>query len=74
MDAMCSKPSLAPSSRTIQNDISVSVIGQDNYLKGITWTNGNPDNGCNVGVWECISQFILHFVMDVIIYPRWDLS
>ena len=29
-------------------------------------------NGCIVGVWEWISNFIPHIVMDVITYPCWD--
>ena len=31
-------------------------------------------NGCTVNVWEWISNFILRFMMDLIIYPCWDLS
>ena len=29
-------------------------------------------NGCTVGVWEWISNFISHLILDVIIYPCWD--
>ena len=29
-------------------------------------------NGCTDGVWEWISNFIPHFIMDVIIYLYWD--
>ena len=29
-------------------------------------------NGCTVEVCEWISNFIPHFIMDVITYPRWD--
>ena len=29
-------------------------------------------NGCTVEVLEWISDFILHFIMDVITYPYWD--
>ena len=28
-------------------------------------------NGCTVEVWEWISKFIAHFLMDVITYPCW---
>ena len=31
-------------------------------------------NGGAVKVWEQISDFIHHFIMDVITYPRWDKS
>ena len=31
-------------------------------------------NGCTVEVWEWISTFTPHFLMDVITYPAWDLS
>ena len=31
-------------------------------------------NGGTVEVWEWLSNFIRHFIIDVIIYPRWDLS
>ena len=31
-------------------------------------------NGCTVEVWELISYFIPHFVMDAVIYPCWDQS
>ena len=31
-------------------------------------------NGATVEVWEWISKFIPHFIMDVITYPCWDLS
>ena len=30
--------------------------------------------GCTVDVWECNSNFIQHFVMDVITYALWDQS
>ena len=34
-----------------------------------------PDfNGATVEVWEWISNFISHFIMDVITYPCWDYS
>ena len=29
-------------------------------------------NGCTVEVWEWKSNFIPHFIMDVITYPCWD--
>ena len=28
-------------------------------------------NGCNVDIWEWISYFIAHILMDVITYPCW---
>ena len=31
-------------------------------------------NGYSVEAWEWISNFIPDFIMDVIIYPSWDLS
>ena len=31
-------------------------------------------NGCTVKVWECISNFIPHFITDVITYPCWVWS
>ena len=31
-------------------------------------------NGCTVEVWEWISNFISHFIMDVITYRCWDDS
>ena len=37
-----------------------------------------PNNGCQatwaIGIWEWIDNLILHFIMDVIDYPCWDLS
>ena len=29
-------------------------------------------NGCKVEIWEWINNIILHFTMDIIIYPGWD--
>ena len=29
-------------------------------------------NGCIIDVWELISNFIPHFVTDMITYPYWD--
>ena len=29
-------------------------------------------NGATIEVWEWISNFIPHFIMDVIIHPCWD--
>ena len=38
-------------------------------------TNPSPNfNGCTVEVWEWISNFSPHFIMDVITYSRYDLS
>ena len=31
-------------------------------------------NGCTVEAWEWISNFIPHFIVDVITYPCWDES
>ena len=31
-------------------------------------------NGSTIEVWKWISDFILHFIMDVITYPCWDES
>ena len=31
-------------------------------------------SGYTVEISECISNFIPHFIMDVIKYPWWDLS
>ena len=31
-------------------------------------------NGCTVIVWEWLSNFILHFIMQVIPYPCWDYN
>ena len=31
-------------------------------------------NGCTDEVKECISNFILHFIIDMITYPCWDQS
>ena len=28
-------------------------------------------NDCSVEVWEYKSDFILHFIIDVVIYPSW---
>ena len=38
---------------------------------GITYPSPNF-NGAAVEVWELISNFIPHFMMDVITYPCWD--
>ena len=29
-------------------------------------------NGCTIEVWEWISYFTPHIIMDVITYPYWD--
>ena len=31
-------------------------------------------NDCTIEVWEWISNFIPHLIMDVVTYPCWDLS
>ena len=31
-------------------------------------------NGATAEVWEMISNFIPHFILDVFTYRRWDLS
>ena len=38
---------------------------------GITYPFPNF-NGRTVEVWKWIGNFIPHFIMDVITYPRWD--
>ena len=47
-----------------------------NYMSNKEWdkiTYQFPNfNGCTVEIWEGISNFILHFIMDIIIYPCWD--
>ena len=47
-----------------------------NYIHYKVWNETTypfPNlNGASVEVWECISNFIQHFIMDVIIYPCWD--
>ena len=39
----------------------------------ITYSFSNV-NGCIIEVWEWISNFIPHFIMDIITYPCWDWS
>ena len=39
----------------------------------ITYPFSNFDS-CMVKIWECITNFIQHFIMDVIAYPCWDRS
>ena len=34
--------------------------------------HSQTSNSCTVEVWECISNFIPHFIMDMITYPCWD--
>ena len=47
-----------------------------NHMPSNMWTEITyqfPNvNGYTVDVWEGISYFILHFIMDGIIYPPWD--
>ena len=47
-----------------------------NYINFKIWdeiTHPFPDlNIAAVEVWELISDFISHFIMDVIIHPFWD--
>ena len=31
-------------------------------------------NGYTIEVWEWVSNIISHFLIDVVIYPCWDLS
>ena len=49
-----------------------------NYVHYKVWdetTYAFPNfNGCTVEVWECISNFIWRFIMDVITCPCWDWS
>ena len=44
-----------------------------NYMTGKVWDENTyrfPNfNGCTVEVWETISNFIPHIIMDVITYP-----
>ena len=49
-------------------------ISNDTHIKvgdEITYPFPNV-NGGTVEVWEWISNFILHFMMDAITYPCWD--
>ena len=49
-----------------------------NHMRGTVWgeiTDPFPNfNASTVEVWEWISNFIQHFIMDLITYPCWDLS
>ena len=65
-----------------------SAIPENTIISGTTcgpkWINFNPSRDkyslpgevyrCIVEVWECISNAILHFTMDLIIYPCCDQS
>ena len=47
-----------------------------NHMPSKVWDeiiNPFPNfNGCTVEVWEWISNFTPHFIMDLITYPCWD--
>ena len=49
-----------------------------NYMGSKLWdeiTYPFPNfNGATIGVWEWVSYFISHIIMDVITYSSWDLS
>ena len=53
-----------------------NLVWNDNRYK--VWNGiSHPFSNCNdevVGVWQWISNFNTHFIMDVITYPRWDFS
>ena len=48
---------------------SAWVSNQMPSWDGITYPSLNF-NGCTVGIWEWISNFVPHFIMDVLSYPR----
>ena len=47
-----------------------------NYMPSKVWNEITYPfqnvNGCNVEVWELLSNFTQHFIMDVITYQCWD--
>ena len=58
--------------------LSQITARRSNHMQSKVWdkiTNPSPNfNGYTVEVWEWISDFIPHFMMDIIIYPCWDNS
>ena len=39
-----------------------------------SYVHSQTINGCTIKFWECRSNFIPRIVVDVIIYPCWDVS
>ena len=56
------------------NSIQAWIINHmaSNVWDEITQYPFSNFSGCTVDVWEWISNFIPHFIMDVITYPCWD--
>ena len=55
--------------------IPAGINNQMSYKKGDEITCLFPKfNGCSVAIWESMSNFILPFAIDVIIYQCWDQS
>ena len=56
--------------------ITVITAWISNHMSNKVWreiTYPFPNfNGATVEVWEWISNFIPHFIMDMIAYPCWD--
>ena len=61
-----------------EHELTLIRVWINNYLPSNVWDgiiHQFPNfNGCAVEVWEWVSNFILHFIMDVTTHLCWDLS
>ena len=59
-----------------QPTATLITVGINNHMPSKVWNEITHQflnfNGCTVKVYEWISNFIPHFVMDAITYPCWD--
>ena len=67
-----------PQHHNILTWINLNPAGISNHTPSKLWDEiiyPLPNfNGCTVEVWKWISNFISHFIIDVITYPCWDWS
>ena len=58
--------------------LTLMSVWINNHMPSKVWgeiTYHFPNiSGCTAEVWEWMSNFIPHILMDVITYPSWDLS
>ena len=59
-----------------QNRLTLILAWISNHMPGEMWeeiTLAFPNlNGATIEVWERLSYFIPHYIMDVVIYPCWE--
>ena len=60
---------LVPISNCLLHGLTLIPAMISNYIDHNTWSEITCGT---VEIWEWISNFILHIIMDVIIHPCWD--